>query len=279
MTLCGSCRQRHAQREGLCRTCARETGVDTRTDFERDRDRQAQRAARLGTNRVERRQRPRIQRAWPTYRGSRTRTSTTSTAVRHTASADGPRELHLVVVGVPAPQGSMKAFIHKRRRDNKPFAVLTSDNPRTKGWRQTIADVVGRELAGGENGGLFFEGPVLLDVTFYLPRPKDLLTIKKAARPHPHVTKPDLDKLLRAAADSLKHVVWSDDSQITDITTRKRYVAVGDYPRAEITIRDAPPLEDPATLFSPSDSDNILQAVDTAVAIKALRDIAREADH
>jgi crossover junction endodeoxyribonuclease RusA len=165
-------------------------------------------------------------------------------SVRREATVDGPRELRIVVVGVPAPQGSMKAFIHKRRVDQKPFAVLTSDNPRTKGWRQTIADVVGRELAG-ENRGLFFDGPVLLDVTFYLPRPKDLLTIKKAARAFPHLTKPDLDKLLRAAADSLKHVVWTDDSQITDITTRKRYVTPGEYPRAEITIRDAPELPVP----------------------------------
>jgi Holliday junction resolvase RusA-like endonuclease len=195
--------------------------------------------------------------------------------VRHEATADGPRELRLIVVGVPAPQGSMKAFIHKRRVDQKPFAVLTSDNPRTKGWRQTIADVVGRELADGENRGIFFHGPVLLDVTFYLPRPKDLLTIKKAARAFPHVTKPDLDKLLRAAADSLKHVVWSDDSQITDITTRKRYVAVGDYPRAEITIRDAPALEEPAPLLAAHDDDTILQAVDSAVALKALRDLTK----
>ncbi len=198
--------------------------------------------------------------------------------VRQASSADGPRELQLTVVGVPAPQGSMKAFIHKRRRDGKPFPVVTSDNARTKGWRQTIADVVGHELAG-ENRDIFFDGAVALDVTFYLPRPKDLLTLKKAARQFPHVTKPDLDKLLRAAADSLKQVVWADDSQITDITTRKRYVTAGEYPRAEITIRDAPDvtLERPAPLLEAIEGGagaELLDAVETAVAMKALRDLA-----
>jgi hypothetical protein len=48
----------------LCRTCERSTGVDTRTTFERERDRLARRAERLG---AERRARPRIERTWPTY--------------------------------------------------------------------------------------------------------------------------------------------------------------------------------------------------------------------
>jgi hypothetical protein len=69
--LCGSCGQRQAQHDRLCRTCERAAGFDTRTTVERERDRLAARV-RLQPF-VERRQRPRIERTWPTYRGAHTR--------------------------------------------------------------------------------------------------------------------------------------------------------------------------------------------------------------
>lgn len=64
--LCGSCGQRQAQHKGLCRTCERAAGFDTRTTIERERDRLAARVQLRPF--VERRQRPRIERTWPTYR-------------------------------------------------------------------------------------------------------------------------------------------------------------------------------------------------------------------
>ncbi len=64
MSLCGSCGQRHAQHKGLCRTCERAAGFDTRSDFERDRDRQARRDAAL---RAARTRRNPNDRSWPAY--------------------------------------------------------------------------------------------------------------------------------------------------------------------------------------------------------------------
>lgn len=148
-------------------------------------------------------------------------------------------ELRLVVVGVAAPQGSMRSYVVYRKSDRQPVAVTTSDNPRVKGWRQTIADVAARELARPEFAGLFFEGGVDLDVLFVLPRPLALCTRSKAGRAFPHLTKPDVDKLTRAAVDALKGVLWRDDSQIVDLRARKRYADAGEHPRAEILIRVA----------------------------------------
>jgi Holliday junction resolvase RusA-like endonuclease len=138
----------------------------------------------------------------------------------------------------------MKSFVVKRKADGKPIAVTTGDNPRTKGWRQTIANCAALELQRAENRGLFFEGSVELEVWFYLPRPKALLTKTKAPRAIAHVKKPDVSKLVRAAEDALTSIVWGDDCQVTDLLARKRYAAAGEFPRVEIIVREGPvPIE------------------------------------
>src|SRR5215467_2883757 len=151
------------------------------------------------------------------------------------------RELRFIVVGVPIPQGSLKSYVVKRKSDGHAVAVTTSDNPKTKGWRQSIADVAARELRAAQNIGIYFTGAVEFDVTFYLPRPQRLMTLKAAGRHDAHLTRPDVGKLLRAAEDALSQVVWTDDAQITDLHGRKRYCAIGDHPRAEILVREARP--------------------------------------
>jgi Holliday junction resolvase RusA-like endonuclease len=149
------------------------------------------------------------------------------------------RELRFTVVGVPVPQGSMKAFVVRRKRDGKMIATLTGDNPNTKGWRQTIAETAARTLQLEENRGIYFTGAVAFEVTFYLPRPAKLLTGKYAGDGVPHLTRPDVSKLLRAAEDALSQVVWGDDAQITELHGRKRYCPIGEHPRADILVRGA----------------------------------------
>lgn len=149
-------------------------------------------------------------------------------------------ELRFTVVGVPTPKGSTRSFVIQPKNGGKPRAVTTGDNPKTKGWQQSIAQVASIELNRGiHSGQRFDEGPIALDVTFYLPRPKALLTKRNASIDHPHVKKPDTDKLARACKDALTGVVWTDDSQVTDLSARKRYCAAGEWPRAEISIRAA----------------------------------------
>lgn len=144
------------------------------------------------------------------------------------------RTLSFTVVGVAQTQGSTRAFMPKGW--TRP--IITNDNPKTKGWRQTIAHVAALELQHAEHAGRFFAGPVEFEVVFYLPRPKTLLTKRLAHVDVPHTKKPDADKLARAAKDALSKVIWHDDSQVTDLIARKRYCADGEHPRAVITVRE-----------------------------------------
>ncbi len=141
--------------------------------------------------------------------------------------------LVFTVYGVAQPKGSAKAFVPKGWK--RP--VVTSDNPRNKGWQHLVAAAASQalELGGGEP--VFFEGPVRLSVAFYLPRPKKYLTAKTAGEPIAHVTKPDLDKLVRSVKDALTKVIWTDDSQVTELEAAKHYTVNGRPPQVTITVQ------------------------------------------
>ncbi len=134
--------------------------------------------------------------------------------------------LSFVAYGVPQPKGSAKAFIPKGWNR----AIVTSDNPKNKGWQQIVAEAASAELSPAF---VLLDGPIGLTVRFYLPRPK---LIK--AKTVPHLKKPDLDKLVRSVKDALSQVVWQDDSQVVLITAVKTYAYVGQVPRAEIHVRE-----------------------------------------
>lgn len=131
----------------------------------------------------------------------------------------------ITVVGIPQAQGSARAFMPKGGR----FPVVTSSNPKLRGWRHLVADAAGRAVAAA--GVSVMDGPVRVVAEFYLPRPKSLG--KKSA---PHVKAPDLDKLQRSLGDALSGVVMRDDSQIVGWKVSKFYAAVGEAPHAVIVV-------------------------------------------
>lgn len=135
------------------------------------------------------------------------------------------------VIGVSRPKGSTKAFVPK----GWTRAIITGDNPKTKDWQNLVAEAASRSLP---DAGTLFHGPVRLDVEFYLPRPKSL-----PRRVVDHLKKPDLDKLLRSTKDALTGVVWRDDAQVVDVHARKHYAAIGESPRAIVTIEPLDPAE------------------------------------
>jgi crossover junction endodeoxyribonuclease RusA len=125
--------------------------------------------------------------------------------------------LHFTVYGVPIPQGSLKAFMPKGRR----FPVVTSDNLRTKPWKHEVTEAARAEFERYEtySAAPRVEGPVAVDIEFYLPRPK---TAPKRIR-YPG-KKPDLDKLVRAVLDALTNAgVWQDDSQVVAVIATKSF--------------------------------------------------------
>lgn len=140
--------------------------------------------------------------------------------------------LRFTVPGVPQTKGSTRAFVPKGW--TRP--VITNDNPRAKGWQQLIAEHATQALASSHLQP-FADSAVILDVWFYFPRPQKFLTPKYARVDVPHTTKPDADKALRVVKDALSRVVYRDDSRVIDAYVHKRYCALGEVPRVEITIR------------------------------------------
>lgn len=123
--------------------------------------------------------------------------------------------ISFTVYGVGKPKGSTKAFMPKGAR----FPVVTSDNKGLKGWEQTIRGELQVVMATTDKATLaaIFGSPVAVGLRFHLPRPKSK---KKAKYP---TTKPDVDKLARAAIDALSGVAFKDDNQVVAVQARKVY--------------------------------------------------------
>ena len=135
------------------------------------------------------------------------------------------------VYGKSQTKGSTKSFI-----SNRTGAIVTkNDNPLSAGW----ANRIGIEANIAMRGRAVVTGAVGLDVRFYLQAPK------KPKHPQ-HITKPDLDKLVRCAKDALTGIVWRDDSQVVAVGAMKVYAGGQHDPegvtgkiRAEIIVRPA----------------------------------------
>lgn len=147
------------------------------------------------------------------------------------------RVFQFTVLGVAQTKGSGRAVVSNTT--GEPF--YKPDNPKTKGWQNTIAQGLAVEFARIRQTLLPFPCEAIsLEVWFYLPRPKALLTKRLAGQAIGHTKKPDVDKLVRAATDALTGIAWRDDAQVVDLFVHKRYCAPGEVPRARITIREAP---------------------------------------
>lgn len=122
--------------------------------------------------------------------------------------------LTLEVFGRPAPQGS-KRYIGGSAKQGGRFIEASKYLP---AWRKAVTQEALAVIA--EERWEKVEGPVELEVTFFLERPA---TIKQSARPYP-IKPPDLDKLIRGISDSLTDAgVWQDDSQVVKVIAAKYY--------------------------------------------------------
>ena len=111
--------------------------------------------------------------------------------------------------GLPKPQGSKNAFHSKST--GKIVVVEQAGRP-LKDWRDSVA-VAARQAAGTP-----LEGPIVVSLTFDLPRPKS--HGKKTTYPD---KRPDIDKLVRAALDAMTKICFTDDGQITVLSAVKRW--------------------------------------------------------
>lgn len=142
----------------------------------------------------------------------------------------------IFIPGHPRPAGSKTAYLIKdkfgrpvKKNGREIIVVTDASGKRGKEWRKTIK-VTAQEAT---QGAPLLTGPLLVCMTFYMPRPKNHYgTGKNAERlkdssPTYHTTKPDLLKVARAVEDALTGVCYVDDSQIVTEQLQKRYADDG----------------------------------------------------
>ena len=135
------------------------------------------------------------------------------------------------VPGIPVAKGSAKAFYNKKAGK---IVVMQDNRSRQKPWASMIS------YTAQESGVQIVDGPVVLSLTFNMPRPKSHYgsgknsAVLKLGSPTYHTSVPDLDKLVRCVMDALTGIAWHDDKQVASIRTAKRYY--GDGPGVQIEI-------------------------------------------
>ena len=118
-------------------------------------------------------------------------------------------EFPIIIPGECVPQGSKSV--------NRKTGHMFEANARLKAWRKEAAVHLDQYIGTWFGAWEPFDGPLAIDVTFYLPRGKTV------TRELPSV-KPDLDKLQRALGDMLTIAgIITDDARIVTWHSSKRY--------------------------------------------------------
>ena len=138
--------------------------------------------------------------------------------------------MRFTVVGIPVPQGSMKAFT--RRGGGRP--IMTSDNARTRPWKDAVVWAAADALAEAT-----IRGPVEVALTFRFGRPKSHHGKRGLLPSAPRLpsVRPDLDKLVRAILDALVEAsVMADDAQVVTLSATKDYAADWEHPGVDVSV-------------------------------------------
>lgn len=129
--------------------------------------------------------------------------------------------VHFTVPGIAAPAGSKKGFYNKKAGR----VIITDDSKRSRPWKAQVSEAAIEAMHGGE----LLDGPLLLEITFWMPRPKGHFgsgknaAVVRASAPWAPTVKPDLLKLARAVEDALTGIVYRDDAQVITEILQKAY--------------------------------------------------------
>lgn len=119
-------------------------------------------------------------------------------------------QFELTIPGKPVAKGRPKFAV----RGGKPIAYT----PKTTANFENLVKHEAHQIFDTP-----INGPVMLVVQFYLPRPKRIIW---KTRPMPCIfteKKPDVTNLVKSIEDGLNGIAFNDDSQIAILTVTKRY--------------------------------------------------------
>lgn len=114
------------------------------------------------------------------------------------------------VPGTPRPQGSKRAFVN---RHTGRATMVEQGGANLTDWRGDVK----RAAMEAMNGAGPMEGPLLLNLIFFMTRPK---SHPKTKITYP-VSRPDIDKLARSCLDAMTSVCFADDAQIISLHAYK----------------------------------------------------------
>jgi Holliday junction resolvase RusA-like endonuclease len=143
-----------------------------------------------------------------------------------------PRDLVVVVKGTPAPQGSKRHVGNGR---------MVEQSPNLAPWRALVTQAAVAARYAKPLWAPAPDAPLALGITFTVARPvshwrtgKHSHLLRNTAPAHP-ISRPDLDKLIRAVMDGLADAgAMTDDSRVISISAMKQ------YPGASLDALDSP---------------------------------------
>lgn len=131
------------------------------------------------------------------------------------------------VDGAPKAQPRPRAF---RRGDR----AAVFDPGTAEQWKGLVA-LASREFRPDAP----VEGPVAVELRFFLPRPKARSRAKDPHGEMPCTSKPDADNLAKAVLDALtQEGWWRDDAQVVRLAVEKWWHAKGGRPGMSATITE-----------------------------------------
>tara|TARA_R110000824_G_scaffold35913_1_gene112067 strand:+ start:85 stop:522 length:438 start_codon:yes stop_codon:yes gene_type:complete len=135
--------------------------------------------------------------------------------------------IRLYIRGEPIPQPRPRVVtIGGRAR-----AISAPSKHPVTDWKKRIMVALATQFDGD-----ILDGPVRLDVTFLMPRPKRLMRRKDPEGEVWHTTRPDADNLVKALKDACSGVIYKDDSQVCELIVRKKHHAKGGHPAAMVEV-------------------------------------------
>jgi Holliday junction resolvase RusA-like endonuclease len=135
--------------------------------------------------------------------------------------------LTFTVYGKPAPAGSKRVVPAGGKRGGRP--IIVDDSRRSRPWKGDVSSAA----AAAMDGRPLLEGPLALELTFYVARPKGHYGARglRPSAPAWPTVKPDVLKLARGVEDALTGQVYRDDAQVVRELLMKRY---GEPERVEV---------------------------------------------